>query len=288
MKKQSHFKFNKQERSGIFFLLLIIFVFQGIYFYVKAQPFNGNPKVEVNTLAQSRLDSLKNTVEKDTLKLFPFNPNYITDYKGYTLGMSSVEVDRLLTYRATGRFVNSAEEFQEVTQISDSLLATVAPYFKFPKWVNQQKNKTEIGKSSQDEAAKSKSIKDLNSATAKELRTVSGIGETFSKRIIKFRDRLGGFLVNEQLYDVYGLEPEVVKRALEKFQVMDVPTVQKININTATVEQLSSLIYIDFNLAREIVSYRETNGAFSSLDELKELTSIPADRIERIKLYLTL
>ncbi len=286
MKQQSHFKFNKQERSGIFFLLLIIFVFQGIYFYVKAKPFNGNPKVEINTLVQSHLDSLKNTMAKDSLKVFPFNPNYITDYKGYTLGMSSLEVDRLLAYRATDRFVNSAEEFQQVTRVSDSLLAIMAPYFKFPDWVNQEKNKPEFVASSQKETTTV--LRDLNKATAEELRTVSGIGETLSNRIIKFRDRLGGFLVSEQLYDVYGLEPAVVKRALEQFQVIDVPSIQKININNAAVEQLAQLIYIDYNLAREIVSYRETHGAFTTLDELKGLKSFPADRIERIKLYLSL
>jgi competence ComEA-like helix-hairpin-helix protein len=128
----------------------------------------------------------------------------------------------------------------------------------------------------------------LNAATVEELQNVRGIGQTLSNRIIKFRDRLGGFLVNEQLYDVYGLEPEVVKRTLGQFKVVEVPKVEKININKATVEQLASLIYIDYNLAQEIVAYRETNGAYTTLDELKNLKSFPTDRIERIKLYLTL
>ncbi|MBO0322538.1 helix-hairpin-helix domain-containing protein [Muricauda sp. CAU 1633] len=283
---KSHFRFNKQERSGIFFLLLIIFACQGLYFYVKAQPFNGNPKLEVNTLAQSHLDSLKNNIEKDSFELFPFNPNYITDYKGYSLGMSTEEVDRLLAHRLANKFVNSAEEFQQVTKISDSLLGVIAPYFKFPNWVRENKKGQTSFKSPQKETAKV--FLDLNSATAEQLQTVRGIGETLSKRIIKFRDRLGGFLVNEQLYDVYGLEPEVIKRALEQFQVIDAPNVEKINVNMATVEQLAQLIYIDYDLAREIVSYRETNGAFTTLNELKRLKSFPADRIERIKLYLSL
>lgn len=288
MKRESHFRFNKQERSGIFFLLLIIFALQGIYFYVKAQPFNGSPKVELNTIVQARLDSLKNAVPKDSLRIFPFNPNYITDYKGYTLGMSTIEIDRLLAHRAADKYVNSKEEFQKVTQVSDSLLTAIAPYFKFPKWANQnrQNNNPNTFKSNQTEIRKA--TKDLNAATVEELRTVRGIGQTLSNRIIKFRDRLGGFLVNEQLYDVYGLEPEVVKRTLGQFKVVEVPKVEKININTATVEQLASLIYIEYNLAQEIVAYRETNGAYTTLDELKNLKSFPTDRIERIKLYLTL
>ncbi|MFD2099559.1 ComEA family DNA-binding protein [Flagellimonas iocasae] len=284
---KSHFRFNKQERSGIFFLLLIIFACQGLFYYVKAKPFNGKLKVVVNTLAQSQLDSLKNTAKKDSLKLFPFNPNYITDYKGYTLGMTSEKIDRLMAYRASGKFVNSAEEFQELTQISDTLLNKIAPYFKFPDWVNHQKEEVHpTSKSSRKEIKKT--TKDLNKATAEELKTINGIGETLSNRIVKFRDRLGGFLVNEQLYDVYGLEPSVVEKALRQFQVNTVPNIEKINVNTSTAQQLAQLIYIDNNLAREIVSYRETHGAFTSLNELKNLKSFPADRIERIKLYLTL
>jgi hypothetical protein len=61
-------------------------------------------------------------------KIYPFNPNFITDFKGYKLGMSVTEIDRLLAFRKTNRYVNSAAEFQQVTQVSDSLLAQIAPF----------------------------------------------------------------------------------------------------------------------------------------------------------------
>ncbi|WP_421808919.1 ComEA family DNA-binding protein [Flagellimonas sp.] len=285
MIKGSHFRFNKQERSGIFFLLLIIFIFQGIYFYVEAKPFDASPAVKVNTAEQAHLDSLKGMAQLDVGKIFPFNPNYITDHKGYTLGMSLEELDRLFDYRDKNKFINSAEEFQKVTQISDSLLNKIAPYFKFPAWVKtgpiaQKKfyqNNSEINK-----------VEDLNGATAEELMRINGIGPTLSKRIVKFRDRLGGFVVNGQLHDVYGLEPEVVQRTLEQFQVLQPPTIKKININQATAEELAQLVYITQDVAREIVLHRKSNGPFSSLDELVGVGAFPTDRIERIKLYLTL
>jgi hypothetical protein len=53
--------------------------------------------------------------------LYPFNPNFITDFKGYKLGMSVQEID-LLEYRKGNKYVNSPKEFQAVTQVSDSLL----------------------------------------------------------------------------------------------------------------------------------------------------------------------
>ncbi len=68
------------------------------------------------------MDSLKNHQPKASLKIYPFNPNYMTDYKGYTLGLSTAELDRLFVFRKKGNFVNSAKDFQTVTQVSDSLL----------------------------------------------------------------------------------------------------------------------------------------------------------------------
>ena len=47
-----------------------------------------------------------------TQKLRPFNPNFITDYKGYTLGMSLDEIQRLHKFRSQDKWVNSAHDFQ--------------------------------------------------------------------------------------------------------------------------------------------------------------------------------
>ncbi len=89
---------------------------------------------------QKEIDSLKMVeIENSKPKIYPFNPNYITDYKGYTLGMSVEEIDRLLEFRKQDKWINSAEQFQQVTQVSDSLLNAISPYFKFPEWVTNPK-----------------------------------------------------------------------------------------------------------------------------------------------------
>jgi hypothetical protein len=43
---------------------------------------------------QSKIDSIK-ALNRIYCKVYPFNPNFITDYKGYKLGMSVQEIDRL-------------------------------------------------------------------------------------------------------------------------------------------------------------------------------------------------
>ncbi|WP_420398983.1 ComEA family DNA-binding protein [Flagellimonas sp.] len=286
MKKlNSHFRFNKQERSGIFFLLLLIIALQGVYFYVSSSS-NGEPsKFLVDNMEQSWVDSLQHIQQqKPSFKLYPFNPNFITEYKGYTLGIAPEELDRLYAFRKQGKYVNSAKEFQRVTLVSDSLLDEISPYFKFPNW-NKSAKSTFTKKRNESNSVE---ILDLNKATAQDLKKVKGIGDKLSARIIKFRDRLGGFLVEEQLHDVYGLEPEAVERTLKKFKVLTPPEIRKVNVNTATVEELSRLIYISQSLAQEIVQFRQVNGSFKSLDDLAKVETFPKERIDRIKLYLTL
>lgn len=294
---KSHFKFNKQERSGIFFLLLIIVSLQIGYFVFRSLPEDVSKNSITSDVAiQAKIDLLKvKALQKDSVKIYPFNPNFITDYKGYILGMSVKEIDRLHAFRAKDKYVNSQEDFQKVTQVSDSLLDTFSSYFKFPEWTIKNKQNTFSSKKRKvdrnisvpsDELVEA--ILDLNSATAEELKVINGIGEKLSARIIKFRDRLGGFLVEEQLYDVYGLESDVVERALKRFKVLNPPQIEKININTASVKMLTKLIYLQKNVAIDIVDYRNSKGTIDSFAELSKIESFPSEKVDRIALYLSL
>ncbi|WP_235856471.1 ComEA family DNA-binding protein [Flagellimonas oceanensis] len=164
------------------------------------------------------------------------------------------------------------------------MLNEISPYFKFPDWVKN----TQIAAKKESRFKKASAVKDLNSATAEELKSVCGIVGTLSERMVKFRDRLGGFLVDGQLYDVCGLKPEVVERALLKFQVLKPPWVNEININKAGVEELSRLIYKNKSLAFNIIEYRDKNGLFASLQELSQVDQFPTKKLDRIALYLSL
>jgi len=294
---KSHFRFNKQERSGVFYLLFIIVGLQVAYFAFRySEPVDSNDSFQEDVQLQLQIDSLKARAQKkDAVKIYPFNPNFITDYKGYTLGMSLEEIDRLHDFRKEGKFANSAEDFQKVTLISDSLLQAISPYFKFPEWTKGKTKSTSSYATSSKEKRQSaqtsdssSAISDINLAMAEDLREINGIGEKLSARIIKFRDRLGGFLVNDQLYDVYGLEPEVVVRTLKRFQVIKKPIIEKININTASAKKLSKLVYLQKHVSESIVNYRSDNGIILSFDELSKIENFPVEKIDRIKLYLIL
>jgi len=286
---KSHLRFNKQERSGIFFLLFLLIGVQIGYFVFRDYLYVGSKSMLPDTETQQKIDLLReNVLQKDTVQIYPFNPNFITDYKGYTLGLSVEEIDRLHAFRADNKFVNTTAEFQQVTKVSDSLLSMISPYFKFPEWVSTKAKPkgASIYKSSSNEVRAGIAISDLNAATEAELKSINGIGDKLAARIIKFRDRLGGFLLDDQLSDVYGLKPEVVERTLKRFRVLKIPEIEKMDINTATAEELAQLVYIQKKVAYDIVAYRERNGGIASFDELLEIDGFPADRINRIALYL--
>ncbi len=57
----------------------------------------------------------------------------------------------------------------------------------------------------------------------------------------------------------------------------------KININTATAEELQTLTGIGESKAASIVSYRETNGNFSSIEDIKNVSGIGDSLYEQIK-----
>ncbi len=292
MLPKSHFTFTKQQRSGILLLLLLIISLLCVYWFVD---FSEEDTFDVTSeeiiAAQKEIDSLRLVaIENRKPKKYPFNPNFITDYKGYTLGMTNEEIDRLLHYRKEGKWINSAADFQKVTDVSDSLLAELSPYFKFPDWVTNPKPKTDFNNYKTEKGFVEKSFAqkiDLNKATEEQLKQVSGIGEALSKRIISYREKLNGFTSDIQLYEVYGLSPDVAQRVLNLFTVKTSKPISKINLNKASASDIATIPGISFELAKKIWEFRRLHEKVNSLQELEKIEGISPRKLQLIQLYLS-
>ncbi len=287
---KSHFNFSTLQKSGILSLILIIILLGFFFRRIKSKAFQKDDFIipsEEEKYVQNFIDSLKNLEgnQSPKTKIFPFNPNFITDYKAYTLGMSVEEYERLKEFREQDQWVNSAEDFQQVTKVSDSLLTEISSYFKFPDWVEQQnksaENTAQVSTKKLTKAEKS----DLNTASIEELQEIKGIGEVLAKRIVRYRSQIGGFIDDIQLKDIYGLKYETRENLTEKFTVKNPVEFEKIDLNKAKVVDLVEVHYIDYELARRIVNYRTTREGITSFEELAEIQGFPYDRMDRIKLY---
>lgn len=286
---KSFFKYSRQQRTGVFLLFIIIIALQLAYFFVDFSSFSKeSPEKEKWLSLQSQIDSLKQEKLDYVPKIYPFNPNFITDYKGYKLGMSVPEIDRLLAFRKQNKYVNSAKEFQAVTKVSDSLLNVISPYFKFPDWVNNKKEFRDYKKYPNTAFTKKEKIViiDINQATQEDLIKIYGIGEAISLRILKFKESLGGFVSMEQMNDVWGLSPEVIENLNTHFKISATPTVRKIDINNASIKELSLFPYFKYPISKNIVTFRSMNGDIKNIEDLTKIKGLSIEKAKIIALYL--
>ena len=288
-KLKSYFLFSREHRSGIFLLFAIIIIVQLGYFFLKDNFISTNNTSEDKAWlsVQNEIDSLKNiqATKKDTI--YPFNPNYITDYRGYKLGMSIQEIDRLHAYRKKGKFVNSAEEFQQVTKVSNDFIVKVSPYFKFPDWV---KNKTSFTSEKFHKflpKEKEKIVqKDINTASREDLIAVYGIGEKLADKILQEKEKFGCFVSMEQFQFIWGISPEALVDLEKRFLVKTQNGIKKIAINELSQKELVKFPYFNYNLTKEIVIYRTMNNGIKNIDDLTKIKGMPNEKINIIVLYL--
>lgn len=284
-----YFTFSQVQRKGIWVLFLLIVILQTIYYFVDFNRVTPESLEKQKWLSlQSDIDLMKLNRQNKVVKIYPFNPNFISDYKGYKLGMSVQEIDRLFAFRKKNKYVNSSKEFQNVTNISDSLLTAISPYFKFPEWVtNKKENKKFNSYSLKAFHEKEKFILiDINVATKEDLIKIYGIGEAISLRILKKKESLGGFVSMEQMNDVWGLTPEVIENLNSHFKITALPKMKLIDINNATIKELSQFPYFKYSLAKQIVVYRSMNGDIKTTEDLVKIKGFPVEKANIIALYL--
>jgi len=207
--------------------------------------------------------------------IYPFNPNYISDFKAYQLGISMTAVERIRAYRDNGNYLLTEKDIKKITGLSDAEMERIRPYLKFP----------EIKKT--EKTIKARVKKEINGANAEALQQVYGIGPVLAQRIIGMRKQLGGFLIKEQLGDVWGLKSEVQEQLWMHFKLDSVPLVAKQNINDLTIAQLSRSPYVSASLASSIVALRTQQDSLTSWQDLADIAQIDSIKKARLSLYLS-
>ncbi len=111
---------------------------------------------------------------------------------------------------------------------------------------------------------------ELNTADSSQLVMLRGIGPSFAKRIIRYRDRLGGFVASTQLMEVYGMDTSRYILLCEQIK-LDLTRVRGLNINVLPADSLRKHPYFRWNLSNLIVTYRVKHGPFSQIEDLRKL-----------------
>lgn len=225
--------------------------------------------------------------------VFRFDPNTATVEQWRALGLSAASSTRIAHYREKGGKFKVKADLLKIYGIDSAFYHRVFAYIALPENKTGAEGKKDLWdnhhKESRESRFKTNTARfDINAADTAQLKSVYGIGEKLSQRILKYRDALGGFVTLEQLTEIYGLDTTVVTRLKTKCVVLPEFRPDRININQADEKRLAAHPYLKSGVARIIVAYRFQHGEFRSLDDLRKIQGLDPKIIDKIAPYLTL
>ena len=295
MKKflRDYFTFNKRERRGVIFLIVLLIIALIARWAIPRLITPAGPEVTITLLDWAKQ---KGNAANDSISLQPFlstfNPDTTTAEQWEQMGVSSIVAERIEKFTSRGGRIRTVADLQKMYGIDTSVARQIAEFIQAPavaprKMTEWKKFEKYPPREFPAKPFKTEKIVDLNSADSAEVETLPGIGPTLTMRIIRYRDALGGFVSPDQLKEVYGLmrDTAVFEKLLSRIHI-DPSSVKKLNINTATYEQLKKHPYLSPPIAGAIVNYRKKHGAYKSVSDLSSTGALDAVRIKRIEPYL--
>lgn len=214
---------------------------------------------------------------------FAFDPNTTSLEDFVRLGLTEKTAKSILNYRNKGGQFRKVEDFKKIYTLPEEDYQRLAAYIEIAI-VEQPKYTKNTPKTYQQASYE---VLDVNAATAEQFQQFRGIGPSFSRRIVKFRELLGGFISTEQVGETYGLADSTFQKIIPYLKYNSA-NIQQLNINTATVEALKSHPYLSWTHAKAIVQHREENGLFKSVEYLQILSAFDDGKntYQKVKPYL--
>lgn len=298
------FYFTKSEKQGIIVLIILIGVVISIDFglsmYRRAQPnivdhnfeekynrFMASLK-EQDSLRVAAFSNQRAYTPKDyrkTVVLAPFDPNTTDSITFSAMGLPGWMAKNILRYRSKGGVFRKPEDFRKIYGLTDEQYTTLLPYIYISEKyqardtirllsepIIQNADTTRIFKYPEG------TIVNLNQADTTELKKIPGIGSAIARRIVNYRNRLGGYHHISQLQEI-----DLIPDQLTRWFNIQTGETKRINLNKVGIERLKAHPYFNFYQAKVIVEHRKRKGNLKRLDQLafyEEFTEIDLKKIE--------
>lgn len=215
-------------------------------------------------------------------KKSPFNPNKISRQQWLSMGLPLPAFESLDRYRQKGGVFRRPDQVFKIPHLSRELAGELEQLVR----LDTAKKATRAFSPSGRKSRGPEGPFDLNLADSLQLKTVFGIGSKTAARILEYRRNLGGFVKEEQLYEVWGLDSLVAEELMDISFLSSPPGIRAINPNTATEEELTLHPYIRKGLARLIVRYRKQHPPYSKPEDLLGIRLFRSEQVEKLRPYL--
>lgn len=229
-------------------------------------------------------------------RLFVFDPNTASMEDFLALGLREKTALNIINYREKGGRFRKPEDLARLYTLKPEEAQRLMPYVRIaeaPTIDNSGQNMEPIEGAVPIEFSKEFPKKeriemgpvDVNLADSVLWQMLPGIGAKRASSILRYRERLGGFIRVEQVAESYGLPDSVYEKIKPRLQIGSV-AIQQLSLNKATETELKNHPYIGWQWAKIIVAYRNQHGNFKTVDDLLKIHVVRKDWLEKVRPYL--
>ena len=280
---RSYFSLTTRERRGAELLMAMILLFIGSilaqrFYHHSHQPEFEPLLIEQLDLLEWKADSANQVTDmkqQNTAvqsKLFAFDPNTASMDQWKALGLSEKQSAAILRFVEKGGRFRKVEDLRRMYVIGQNDYNRLAPYVSIKNV--ESSNASVIPKSNH-------LILELNSADTTALCKLKGIGAGRARMIVRYREKLGGFVRLSQLLEVYTIDSTLYADLLPQL-ILDPSLIRPILINTDSLNHP----YLNQKIAKVVINYRKQHGPFQSIDDLRRVKAIDSPTLERLAPYL--
>ena len=286
---------SRSEKRGLLLLLFLLLCVCGGMLYVGMSERVGtsvqlSPEdvAELEAFATLTKERKKRQEEvRMPVQSFPFNPNTADSMTLLRVGLKPWQVKNLMAYRRAGGRWKDADDFKRLYGLSDEEFQRLRPYVQIPPAVKEVYF-TEHDRARQDslhhlrpEKFTQLTVLDLNTVDTLTLRKIPGIGVGYSRSIVSYRERLGGFVSVAQLKDIEGLPARIE----EWFSIEEQVAVRTISINKSDFKTLVRHPYLSYEQVKVITTHIRKYGPLRSWKDLQLYPEFTPKDFERLTPY---
>lgn len=303
------FYFTRAQRNGIIVLFILILlvafapaVFRSFYqsppgdsvaFLLAVEDFE--ERLAAMQAAEEKENQAKTSFNRQSdnqavlLSPFPFNPNNLPTVEWEKMGVPAYVARSIKNYENAGGRFRYKEDVSRLYLITDEIYSQLEPFIQLPSRESQTQEQALAESPSEASAAmETRTLLqvNLNTADTTELIKLYGIGPVFSRRIVNYREKLGGYRHPDQLLEVFGMDTLRLNGIRENLLV-DTNLIRKININQAEWADLVRHPYINSNLANSLVAIRKQHGPYQSIADIRRSHLVTEEIFQKVSPYLT-
>lgn len=229
------------------------------------------------------------TEGKRTVAFASFDPNTVSLKNLLDMGLNQRSANIWIKYLSKGGRFKKGEDVLKIYGLPENWYQKAKPYLQIQSTHDSVPEKPQYRSSFQEPWPKSKPKTctpiDINTADTAAWQSLRGIGKVLASRIVKFREKLGGFYALEQVGGAYGLADSVFQKIQPCLQLGQV-NLKPLLINQASFNELASHPYLGFKAAKAILTWKDQHGPFGTIEDLEAIITLDRQQLLKVKPYL--